>query len=415
MAMGRILIAAACGFHEDGCSAKASALTFYSLLSIVPVLAVAFGIAKGFGFEKHLEAQVSQQFLEQREITDKLIAFAYNTLQNAQSGLIAGVGLVVLFWAVLKLFGNIESSFNAIWKVRKPRSFVRSFSDYLAMMLFCPIFFAASSSLSVFVVTQIVHFSQEKGIWQTVGPLMYVAFNLFPLMLAWLLFTALYAVMPNTKVPLRYALLAGVCAGTAYQIVQAVYIHFQVGLASYGAIYGSFAAVPLFLLWLNASWMIALAGAEIAYHAENDQVYAVLSKAESQREADVRVLGLLIMRYCIRAFYEGSPPSSIDTLSQRTGASTVIVREVVHQLTDAGLLIDVNWHGSGEYFVPARAIHMISVKSVCDALDSARHRRYWIVDDADVKHYEDILKILDQLVADSNLNPLVVEPADKEL
>src|ERR1700733_13039871 len=112
--INRIAIAASRGFNYDDCSSKASALTFYSLLSIVPVLAVAFGIAKGFGFQEHLESEISQKFVEQKEVVDKLIGFAYQTLQNTQSGLIAGVGLVVLFWTVLKLFSNIESSFNSI-------------------------------------------------------------------------------------------------------------------------------------------------------------------------------------------------------------------------------------------------------------------------------------------------------------
>jgi Predicted membrane protein len=401
----RVAVASARGYQEDDCSSKASALTFYTLLSIVPVLAVAFGIAKGFGFEKHLESELSHKFMEQREVVDKLIDFAYKTLQNTQSGLIAGIGLVVLFWTVLKLFGSIENSFNSIWKVKKSRTLARSFSDYLAMMLFCPIFFAASSSLSVFITTQIVTYSQENGFWETVSPVFYMAFHIFPLILAWLLFTALYSIMPNTKVPLKYAFIAGICAGTAYQIVQAIYIKFQIGLSSYGAIYGSFAALPLFLVWINTSWLIALAGAEIAYHAENDKVHAALSKSSNQRLTDARVLGLILMQSCIKAFCEGAKPPSVYSLAEQTGAPVTVVRELIHQLNADRLLMEVNWMGSGgEFYFPGRDVKSITLKAVCDALDNARHEKYTLVSNGDVEIYEEALASIDTFVENSSLN-----------
>lgn len=404
----RIALAAARGFRDDDCASKASALTFYSLLSIVPVLAVAFGIAKGFGFQERLESELSQRFAEQKEVVDKLIYFSYQTLQNTQSGLIAGVGLIVLFWTVLKLFSNIESSFNAIWKVKKPRSFARSFSDYLAMMLFCPIFFAASSSFSVFVITQITDFSKTTGIWNAISPIALFAFHLFPFVLAWLLFTALYSIMPNTKVPLKYAFIAGVCAGTVYQIVQSTYIQFQLGLASYGAIYGSFAALPLFLIWLNTSWWIALGGAEIAYHTENDRFNFAFSSDKSLRQADARVLGLMIMQECARAFSAGQSPPSVYNLAQSTGIPVASIRNIIQQLINARLLIEVNWRGnSGEFYQPSRDLKTISLKAICDALDGSRHDFFEMVYDDDVKRYEQALASLDNLTETASLNPTI--------
>lgn len=403
----RIAFAAARGFQDDECASKASALTFYSLLSIVPVLAVAFGIAKGFGFQENLEAELSQKFIEQKEVIDKLIQFSYQTLQNTQSGLIAGVGLVVLFWTVLKLFSSIESSFNSIWKVKKARTFARSFSDYLAMMLFCPIFFAASSSFSVFVISQITDISKTTGIWDQVSPLLYLTLHIFPLILAWLLFTALYSIMPNTKVPLRYAFIAGVFAGTAYQIVQSIYIKSQLGLASYGAIYGSFAALPLFLIWLNTSWLIALAGAEIAYHAENDHINHALSNTENKHEGDAQVLGLLIMQQCARAYYEGSPPPSVYSLSKHINVPVITIKHIINQLIDAGLIIEVNWQGNTEFYQPSRDMKKITLKSVCNALDNARHESYSMIYDADVEHYEQALEAMDKQLEDSPVNKTI--------
>jgi membrane protein len=186
----RICYAAVRGFTNDDCSSKASALTFYSLLSIVPILAVGFGIAKGFGFEQHLEAELMQKFLEQKEVVQKLIEFAEQALKTAQGGVIAGVGLVALFWTIIKLLGCIENSFNEIWKIKRARSLTRKFSDYLAVILFCPLFFAASSSISVFVMTELIQLTKENGMWETLSPIILISFHIFPVILSWFLFTA---------------------------------------------------------------------------------------------------------------------------------------------------------------------------------------------------------------------------------
>lgn len=401
----RICLAAIQGFSVDNCAAMSSSLTYYTLLSIVPTLAVAFGIAKGFGFQEHLEAELMQKFLEQRDIVEKLIDFATKTLNSAQGGVIAGVGLAALFWSVLKLLNNIESSFNDIWKVRVPRSLSRKFSDYLAVTLFCPIFFAISSSVSIFIVTQIARYSQAHGTWETISPFVYLSFHVFPFFLAALLFTGLYYIMPNTRVPFKYALLGGVIAGIAYQILQYIYINFQLGLSSYGTIYGSFAAIPLFLLWLNGSWTITLIGAEIAYHAESDQSQIALTKAPRLHHGDGRVLGLMMMQECIRAFCDGSTPPTEYLLSEKTGAPVATIRHLLIQLVEAGLLSEITWKdGSGGHYHPGKDLSSITIKAICDALDYARHEKYMIVYDEDVKRYEEVLSSIDKIVEDDPHN-----------
>jgi len=398
-------IKAARGFALDDCYLRAASLTFYSLLSIVPVLAVAFGIAKGFGFEKHLQAELSQKFLEQREIADKLIDFARNTLESAESGVIAGVGLVVLFYSVLKLLGNIESALNAIWKVKKPRTLARQFSDYLAMMLFCPFFFAASSSLSVFIMTEIAHFSRENRMWETISPLIFLTFQVFPLILSWLLFSAIYYIMPNTKVSFSYALLAGIIAGTSYQVVQWIYIKFQLGLASYGAIYGSFAALPLFLIWLNTSWLIVLVGAEIAYHAENEMALSPHFLAAQRRQVQSRILGLVLMQQAVHAFRNGDPPPTAYSLAQRAGVAVGPVRHLIDQLIEHGLLVEVTWRdGTSGHFQPGRSVKNITLKAVCDALNNSRHEYYPIEYTKEVENYAKILANFDDLLNSSSIN-----------
>jgi membrane protein len=285
----RVITLSVKGFDKDKCTLRASALTFYTLLSIVPILAMAFGIAKGFGFDHILEERVRQQFHGHEEVVAQAITFARNMLDNTKGGLIAGIGVVFLFWAVIKVLGNMERSFNEIWGIKKHRSWTRKFSDYLSFMLIAPVLFIMAGSMTVAVSSQV------KNILLTHSYLAYIAepilllLKILPFGLLWGLFAFVYFFLPNGKVNVRSALLGGILAGTIYQIVQWAYITFQVGINRYNAIYGSFAALPLFLIWLQLSWLILLYGAEVSFAHQNVATYefeqdcmriSVLKKAE---------------------------------------------------------------------------------------------------------------------------------------
>lgn len=253
------------GFRDDLCYLRASALSYYTLLSIVPVLAVAFGVAKGFGLDEMLKERILVTFEEHPEIADKMVTFAYSALESARGGLIAGVGVAFLFWVVYNLLNNVEKSINAIWDIEKGRPFGRKLSNYLAMMVLGPVIIVIASSSAVFLATEINQLIGDGGIMETISPIILFSMRLFPLLLSWILFSLIYLYMPNTKVRWKRAVIAGIIGGTIYQCVQWAYIHFQIGVSNYGAIYGSFAALPLFLMWMHISWLIVLLGAEIAY------------------------------------------------------------------------------------------------------------------------------------------------------
>ncbi len=244
----RIFLLAFRGFREDKCQLRASALTFYSLLSVVPILAMAFGVSKGFGMDKLLEERILERFQEQQEVASRLIAFATSFLENTKGGIIAGVGVALLFWTIVKVLGNIEQSFNDIWGVKQGRTLARKFTDYLSLMLIAPLLFIMSGSVTVLITSEVTAIMEKISILGAVGPLIFTLLKLLPYMMIWLLFTVLYMMMPNTRVKFRSALFGGVIAGTIYQLVQWVYINFQIGVSSYGAIYGSFAALPLLLV-----------------------------------------------------------------------------------------------------------------------------------------------------------------------
>lgn len=363
----RLLVDVVQGFIEDDCYAKASALTFYSLLSIVPVFAVFFGIAKGFGFEHALENEISTRFFEQHEVTDKLIQFAYSWLQSVKGGVIAGVGTLVLLWSVIGLLNNIETALNSIWKVSISRSYTRKVSDYLAVFVIAPLFFVASSSMNIFITTQITQTAQNNVFVEVVSPLLLFVLKLFPYFLSWILFTFIYSFMPNTKVYLKTSVIAGVLAGTAFQIWQWVYIKFQIGAASYGAIYGSFAALPLFLIWLQISWLILLAGAEVAVELEND----LFIPNRILQPLSPKAGALLITYRCIQVFMRGEPPLTDRRLAQELGMSLNHLHTLIEALMQARILSEASFKDKMYGYQPARAVQNITIQMVCDAIDKS--------------------------------------------
>jgi membrane protein len=287
----RTVILSVRGFTRHHDTLRASALTFFTLLSLVPVAAMAFGIAKGFGFERRLQKEL-------------LIGFAQNMLDNTKGGMIAGIGVIVLFWAIIKVLGNIENSFNHIWGVR-PRTFVRKLSDYLTIMLIGPVLIIMSGSVTVFITAQISAISGRFELLQMVGPAIYVGLKLLPYSLVWMLFTLIYMIMPNTRVRFDSALLAGFVAGSTFQVVQAAYIQFQIIVAKYNAIYGSFAALPLFLIWLQISWFIVLIGAEISHAYQHSNYMDETAGGRELSISQTRLLALTVCCHIVRLFQHG--------------------------------------------------------------------------------------------------------------
>ncbi|MCP3954460.1 MAG: YihY/virulence factor BrkB family protein, partial [Desulfobacterales bacterium] len=311
----RVVILSIRGFAKDGCALRSSALTFYSLLSLVPAAAMAFGIAKGFGFERLLQRKLLEDFASQKEVVIKVIAFAQSFLENTRGGLIAGIGVVILFWTVLKVLSHIEHAFNNIWEVDQHRSLVRKFSDYLSLLFIGPVLIIMSSSVTVFITTQVAEIIQGISFLGYFSWAIFTAMKLIPYGIIWALFTFVYMVMPNTRVKFVSGIAAGIAAGTVYQLVQWFYIAFQVGAARYNAIYGSFAALPLFLVWLQISWLIVLFGAEISYAVQHAGDYEHEPDFSNISPHYSRVLTLLIVHKVAKNFAAAEAPLTAAQLS----------------------------------------------------------------------------------------------------
>jgi membrane protein len=360
-------------FYDDRCSQKASALTYYSLLSLVPVLAMIFGIAKGFGLEKMIQTQVmemAQKANWQPDFVDKLLGFSHSLLENAKGGLIAGVGVILVFWTVVSIMGHIENSFNDIWEVKKARTLQRKFSDYLSVMILAPILLVISSSVAVLVATQIKVIVQKVSFLGVFAPVITFLLQLLPYVSIWILLTVLYLLMPNTKVPFKSAILAGIITGTIFQIVQWIYIKFQIGVSGYGAIYGSFAALPLFLGWLQLSWMIVLFGAEIAAAHEHYETYGYHPDYSRISLSSRRRFALRIFHLLVKKFSQGEQPLTVAQIAHTLEIPVRLVRSLLHELTGAGLITETVIGKNYEVaFQPGRTIEGITVKYALDAYE----------------------------------------------
>ena len=366
----RIVVLAVRGFAEDKCKFRASALTFYSLLSVVPVIAMMFGVAKGFGLEKRVESEIMKKLEGQEDVAKSVIEFANSLLENASGGFIAGIGVAFLFWTIIKLLGNIEHSFNDIWGVKTPRSIGRKFSDYLSMMLLCPFLLVIASSATVVISSQIQVIMQKFYIVRLLGPLITVLLWLLPLCTIWITFTFVFIFMPNTKVKLKSGILAGMVAGTFFQIAQWIYINFQIGAAKYGAIYGSFAALPLFLLWLQISWLIVLFGAELSFAHQNVETYEFEQDCLSASYSFKKLLSLLVTHLLIKNFCSARPPLDAETISHTLEIPIRLVRQILFELVESGILSEVRKDNSRDIaYQPAIDVGKLNIKFVIESLE----------------------------------------------
>lgn len=276
---------------------EAAALTYSTLLAIVPILAVVFAIARGFGYNKYIEMWFRDALQSQPQAAEVIVDFVNRYLVHTKSGIFLGVGLVFMLYTVLMLVSNIEATFNSIWQVKKKRSIYRTFTDYLAMFFLFPFVIVLTSGLSLFMATV----AKSMPDILILGSTMRFCIAISPYVLMSLTFIALYVFMPNTHVKVTNAIVPGILAGVAMQWLQLFYIHSQIWVSSYNAIYGSFAALPMFMLWVQISWTICLFGAELCYMNQNQEYYdSDTNTSDISHRYRMQMCALLMSRICKR-------------------------------------------------------------------------------------------------------------------
>ena len=351
------------GLSSHGTMVRSAALTFYTLMSLVPVVALVFAVVKGFGLAEGLEQNLYEVLPQSPEVIDYVVGFAQKALARTQGGWVALVGVLTLFWAVIKVFGSIEDAFNNIWEVRSTRSAARKYGDYIAVVVVAPILWVISSSMGNYA-------AEILGV--AGSPALEVLSRAGSLVVAWVMFTFIYVVLPSTKVRFTAALTAGVVAGTAFVLFQWGYVYLQRWMTSYNAIYGSFAALPLFLLWMQISWEILLLGGELSFAYQN------VARFDEERESLLvsydcrRKLMVGVMVLVSRAFREGRGAVSFSEIRDRLDVPTRIMNNILYTLVQARMLSEIRTEGT-DYdleYAPARDISTLRVYDILSAVDS---------------------------------------------
>ena len=287
---------------------------------------------------------------------------------HTRSGGFLGIGLLFMLYTVLMLVSNIEDAFNDIWQVKKGRSVFRTFTDYLAMFFVFPILLVISSGFSIFLATV----AKQMPDFLMLGPVVLKLIDLIPYVLTCCMFIALYIFMPNTRVKVRSAIVPGILAGIAMQALQFVYIHSQIFLSSYNAIYGSFAALPLFMLWVQISWTICLFGAELCYTNQNLDYYDYdTHTGEISHRYRLMLCALLMGRIC-RRFVQGQKPYTALELREETQIPIRFVNDLLFELTNARLLTEISGGEKSEEcrYMPVEDIQNMTLGTMIARLEA---------------------------------------------
>jgi membrane protein len=368
----RVLMLSFRGFGRDKCFLRASALTYFTLLSIVPLIALLFGIAKGFGLQEMLEKELIERFAENQQVMHYIVNFSNSLLSETKGSFIAGPGLAILIWAVIRLLSNIEDDFNDIWYIKKSRSFVRKFSDYITIIFIAPIMLVLSNGLSIYVFTQITEVAASLKLLGIIGPVLKFLLRLSPLVVMWVLLTVIYLLVPNDKVHFTAGFLAAVLSGTLLKLFQWLFITFQIGAAKYNAIYGSFAALPLFLIWMQTNWTIVLFGAEFSFALQNSDSYRFDESGEKISLFQKHLLSLLLSAEIIKPFVRGLPAISAEDLSKHLGAPIRLIKQQLYSLKDAGIISEIMEKEAEESaFQPAIDPEQLTVAYIINALENS--------------------------------------------
>lgn len=346
------------GLMAHGTMDMGAALTFYTLISIVPVLALVFAVVKGFGVVESLVDNLYSLLPQMPEVVDYMVDFANKALARTQGGVVATVSLLTLFWAVIRMFESIEANFNKIWEVKSTRNLVRKYCDYITVIIIAPLLWIIATSIGSYARQML---GVEETVWLQLGS------KAISLMVVWAMFAFVYVVLPNTKVRLRSAALAGVMAGTCFFLFQAIYVYLLKWMSSYSAIYGSFAALPLFLLWMQNSWSILLLGCELSFAIQNEKRFDEERQLPATSHDDDSKLMVAITAFVARAFHRGEGAVPMVAIRESLSLPTRIASKLVARLVAADVLNEVRCDAV-DYDVAYAPARDVTVLRVCDVL-----------------------------------------------
>lgn len=353
-------------FFNSSLQNKSMSLTYQTVLSIVPAFALLVAIGRGFGLADALQSQLYQFFPSQSQGISTALRFVDSYLNSATSGVFVGVGIVVLLWTVISLLSSIEDTFNSIWGVKTSRTIYQKFTDYIAICLMIPVLMICSSGVSIFMSGVV----QEHLNLPFLTPVVNVGLELAPLVLCWLAFSLSYYLIPNTRVGFKYAAIAGLMAAISFQVLQMLFLNGQLYVSKYNAIYGSFAFLPLMLIWLQLSWLVLLTGCMIAYSMQNVFTFNLLGDESAISNRAWHNVGLIVMTVAVTRFRNRQKPVSRQEIAVMYYLPIRIAGRIVEKLRLAGLIYEVGLQSDESGIIPAVETETFTVADFLKAFDN---------------------------------------------
>ncbi|MCE1155260.1 MAG: YihY/virulence factor BrkB family protein [Bacteroidales bacterium] len=363
----KVIVIAIKGVGRDNLSVKASALTYSVMFALVPLIALFIAIGKGFGIEDSIKTWLTEAMAAQKELIPFIMGFVDRYLASAQGGLFIGIGIVILLVSVMNLLNQVERTFNDIWQVQKSRSLLRQFTSYFSSLFVIPVLIALTGGINIYFNNLL----NQYELMQVLTPLLSLGMKFTPYLVSWLVFTAIYISVPNTKVKFQSGFIAGVVAGTAFQFFQVLYIEGQSYLSRYDVVYGSFAAIPLLLLWLQISFTIILLGAEISYASQNLQNYDYEGDTKNISIRYKKFISLFLTYIIVKRFESNEAPVRDEEFSTRYKLPIRLINQVLTELTAARIITEiVDADEKSKAYQPAMDIHQLSVDALFERLET---------------------------------------------
>lgn len=407
-------------FFNGDIQTKACALTYRTMLAIVPALALIIAIGRGFGLQKMLQDSLMDHFSSQRDLLDKAFDFVNGYLNQSSSGVFVGVGIVLLLWTLVSILSSVEHAFNDIWGVKSGRSFWRKVTDYLAIFLILPVIMICAKGVADFVPENLEFIPP----FEFMGPVVNFLLDFAALVIVWLFFAGVYMLVPNTKVKFKNALMAGIFAGTGFMILQWLFISGQLYVSKYNAIYGSFAFFPLLLIWLQMVWVICLAGGVICYASQNIYQYNFNDEIGRITVAYRLKIYLAVMAVAVKDYLNEKTPPSKEDIVAKYGLPPRLVSSSVNFMVDAGLLhrVVVEEDDEGYGYVPAIDARQLTVGEVIRHLRRCGSENFipdfdrtfsGVIDVMDKAELAMVNAMSDHLVKDISITEILTVEAEK--
>ncbi len=351
-------------FLDKSLQIRSMSLTYSTVLALVPALALLVAIGRGFGLQNMLQQQLFQFFPSQAKALGTALTFVDSCLNQASQGLFVGIGIVMLLWTVISLLSSIEDAFNSICDIKKGRSFYQKITDYIAICLLVPILMICSSGVSIFMSTTI----QDNLNLPFFTPIINILLELSPVVLAWLAFSLSFCIIPNTKINFKYAMISGAICAVLFQVLQMLFVGGQIYVSKYNAIYGSFAFLPLMLVWLQVSWLILLSGCVLTYSLQNVFTFNFLGDDDDISPRAMDLMSIIVMGIVVQNFIARKNPESVVKIASDYNLPVRIVTKIVNRLYEAKFIFFTDLKNGSQGLTPALTVTHLSVGELISTL-----------------------------------------------